>query len=79
MDDIEEHCSLPENIEHAVLPDANPQLERPEPTRGTGTMICMAPLRRLPTWTLLSLAVGWIGLGEIVTGASACSCQSPRR
>lgn len=32
------------------------------------SMICMAPLRRLPTWALLSLAVGWIALGEIVTG-----------
>ena len=31
------------------------------------SMICMVPLRRLPTWALLSLAVGWIALGEIVT------------
>lgn len=32
------------------------------------SMICMAPLRRLHTWALLSLAIGWIFLGEIVTG-----------
>jgi uncharacterized membrane protein len=31
-------------------------------------MICMPPLRRLPTWTLLLLAGSWIALGEIVTG-----------
>jgi uncharacterized membrane protein len=27
----------------------------------------MVPLRRLPTWALLLLAVGWIALGEMVT------------
>lgn len=32
------------------------------------SMICMVPLRRLPTWALLSVAVGWMVLGEIVTG-----------
>lgn len=32
------------------------------------SMICMVPLRRLPTWALLLLAVGWMVLGEIVTG-----------
>jgi uncharacterized membrane protein len=32
------------------------------------SMICMAPLRRLPTWTLLLFAGSWIALGEIVTG-----------
>jgi uncharacterized membrane protein len=32
------------------------------------SMICMAPLRRLPTWALLSLVVGWMALGEVVTG-----------
>jgi uncharacterized membrane protein len=32
------------------------------------SMICMALLRRLPTWGLLVLALGWIALGEIVTG-----------
>lgn len=31
------------------------------------SMICMAPLRRLPTWALLLVAVGWMFLGEIVT------------
>jgi uncharacterized membrane protein len=31
-------------------------------------MMCMAPLRRLPTRALLALAVGWIVLGEIPTG-----------
>jgi uncharacterized membrane protein len=31
-------------------------------------MMCMAPLRRLPTWALLTLGVGWIVLGEIPTG-----------
>jgi len=30
-------------------------------------MICMAFLRRLPTWALLGLALGWMVLGEIVT------------
>jgi uncharacterized membrane protein len=32
------------------------------------SMICMVPLRRLPTWALLSVAIGWMVLGEIVTG-----------
>jgi uncharacterized membrane protein len=32
------------------------------------SMILMAPLRRLPTWGLLTLAIGWMALGEIVTG-----------
>jgi len=31
------------------------------------SMICMAPLRRLPTWALLLLSVGWMALGEMVT------------
>ncbi len=31
-------------------------------------MICMAPLRRLPSWALSGAAVGWIVLGEIPTG-----------
>ena len=32
------------------------------------SMICMVPLRRLPTWALLTIAIGWIALGELVTG-----------
>jgi uncharacterized membrane protein len=32
------------------------------------SMMCMALLRRLPTWGLLAMAVGWIALGEVVTG-----------
>lgn len=32
------------------------------------SMICMVPLRRLPTWGLLTLAIGWMFLGEMVTG-----------
>lgn len=32
------------------------------------SMILMAPLRRLPTWALLTLAIGWMTLGELVTG-----------
>jgi uncharacterized membrane protein len=32
------------------------------------SMMCMAPLRRLPTWGLVALSVGWIVLGEIPTG-----------
>lgn len=32
------------------------------------SMICMAFLRRLPTWGLLALALGWIALGEFFTG-----------
>ena len=32
------------------------------------SMMCMAPLRRLPSWALLTLAFGWMGLGEWVTG-----------
>lgn len=31
-------------------------------------MMCMAPLRRLPTWALLSLGLGWFACGEIITG-----------
>ncbi len=31
-------------------------------------MMCMALLRRLPTWGLLAVAVGWIVLGEVPTG-----------
>ena len=32
------------------------------------SMICMAFLRRLPTWALLTLAFGWIAFGEFFTG-----------
>jgi uncharacterized membrane protein len=32
------------------------------------SMMCMALLRRLPTWALLTAAVGWMALGELVTG-----------
>jgi uncharacterized membrane protein len=32
------------------------------------SMICMAFLRRLPTWALLALALGWIAFGEFLTG-----------
>jgi uncharacterized membrane protein len=32
------------------------------------SMMCMAPLRRLPSWVLSALALGWIVLGEIPTG-----------
>jgi uncharacterized membrane protein len=32
------------------------------------SMTCMAPLRRLPSWALSGLALGWIVLGEIPTG-----------
>jgi uncharacterized membrane protein len=32
------------------------------------SMMCMALLRRLPTWGLLVMALSWIALGEIVTG-----------
>ncbi len=31
-------------------------------------MMCMAALRRLPSWALCSLALGWMLLGEIPTG-----------
>ena len=31
-------------------------------------MICMAPLRRLPTWALVSFGLGWLVFGEVVTG-----------
>jgi uncharacterized membrane protein len=31
------------------------------------SMICMTFLRRLPSWLLLALGIGWIFLGEIVT------------
>ena len=32
------------------------------------SMMCMALLRRLPTWGLLLISLSWIALGEIVTG-----------
>jgi uncharacterized membrane protein len=32
------------------------------------SMICMAPLRRLPTWALLTVSLGWMAFGEMVTG-----------
>lgn len=32
------------------------------------SMMLMAPLRRLPSWLLTTLAIGWIAFGEIVTG-----------
>jgi uncharacterized membrane protein len=32
------------------------------------SMMCMALLRHLPTWALLMMALGWMALGEIVTG-----------
>src|ERR1044072_906884 len=32
------------------------------------SMMLMAPLRRLRTWTLLALALGWMAFGEILTG-----------
>lgn len=32
------------------------------------SMICMAFLRRLPTWGLLALGLGWIAFGEFITG-----------
>ena len=32
------------------------------------SMMCMAALRRLPTWGLLAVGLGWIAFGEIVTG-----------
>jgi uncharacterized membrane protein len=32
------------------------------------SMVCMAPLRRLPTWALVTGSLGWMALGEIVTG-----------
>ena len=31
------------------------------------SMMCMAPIRRMPSWALLALGLGWIGLGEIPT------------
>lgn len=31
------------------------------------SMICMVPLQRLPTWALLTLSLGWIAFGELVT------------
>ncbi|WKZ12992.1 MAG: heparan-alpha-glucosaminide N-acetyltransferase domain-containing protein [Gammaproteobacteria bacterium] len=33
------------------------------------SMICMAALRRLPTWALSGCALAWFALGELVTGA----------
>jgi uncharacterized membrane protein len=32
------------------------------------SMICMTALRRLPTWGLLAVGLGWMLLGEVVTG-----------
>jgi len=32
------------------------------------SMMCMALLRRLPSWALLTMALGWMLMGEIVTG-----------
>ena len=32
------------------------------------SMICMTVLRRLPTWGLLAVGLGWIAFGEVVTG-----------
>jgi uncharacterized membrane protein len=32
------------------------------------SMICMVPLRRLPSWLLLAFGLGWIFLGEFPTG-----------
>jgi uncharacterized membrane protein len=32
------------------------------------SMICMVPLRRLPTWALLVSGIGWMALGELITG-----------
>lgn len=31
-------------------------------------MICMAPLRHLPSWVLITLGTGWLALGEFPTG-----------
>jgi uncharacterized membrane protein len=31
-------------------------------------MMCMAPLRRLPTWALVSFGLGWLVFGEVITG-----------
>ncbi len=33
------------------------------------SMMCMAGLRRLPTWGLCAVAIGWMALGELVVGA----------
>ena len=30
-------------------------------------MMCMAPLRRLPTWAMLAIGLGWFAFGEIPT------------
>lgn len=32
------------------------------------SMMCMAPLRRLPTWALIVLSLGWMAFGEVITG-----------
>lgn len=32
------------------------------------SMMCMALLRRLPTWALVSFGLGWLVFGEVVTG-----------
>ena len=31
------------------------------------SMMCMAPLRRLPSWALMTLALGWMAFGELLT------------
>jgi len=31
------------------------------------SMMCMAPLRRLPSWALMTFALGWYALGELPT------------
>ena len=31
------------------------------------SMMCMAALRRLPTWGLLALGLGWYAIGEVIT------------
>ncbi len=31
------------------------------------SMMCMAPLRRLPSWLLVGLSLGWLALGELPT------------
>jgi len=33
------------------------------------SMMCMAGLRRLPTWGLCAVAIAWMALGELVVGA----------
>jgi uncharacterized membrane protein len=38
------------------------------------SMMCMAPLRRLPSWVLVGLGVGWLALGELLT---RCAWRPP--